>query len=241
MNRKSVINGLAAIGMMVAAAGSAQAAVIQWNFHGNGDGTDSNAGNITVSPTMLYGAQNGGCAGPTSGPVNCAGAMMEAVGLTNTLDGLTDIIENNRGGVEDGLGVSGGIPNTSEIGLTQWIRLDLGGLGLVDWEILFNSVDGTGNDEEFVQVFNNDMTTALGTKILELGASVAGINTNYQSIDPIHGQYLYIGTTGGSSADVLLKSIRGTTTSVPEPVSLALLGFGLLGMGFAKRRSSARS
>jgi hypothetical protein len=46
----------------------------------------------------------------------------------------------------------------------------------------------------------------------------------------------FIGLQAGGSGDVLLTALSLQPDAVPEPTSFALLGVGLIGLGFAKRR-----
>lgn len=49
-------------------------------------------------------------------------------------------------------------------------------------------------------------------------------------------QFVNVFGNGGGLSHIQLFSREGTTTDVPEPATLSLLGLGLLGLGFAQRR-----
>lgn len=160
-----------------------------------------------------------------------------------------ELTEHNRNSGKDlGLGISGGT-TTKELDGNELLLLNLGdNWNNYTWEVKFSSVDG----EEVAQLHTNSSEVSDDSFIFSNSPAAsydAGDdpdNPNFPTSGWISfnaNQYLYF-TEGGYSSDcfsndVLLTGLQATV--IPEPATMLLFGFGLIGLAGTRRKLKKNS
>lgn len=120
------------------------------------------------------------------------------------------------------------------------LPLTTGGGSIIDWELL-GSTDGFSSSSisfGSVTIDGIGPPTFFGYNISSLGPQTGAVTFRLfgssNNSNPI-----FVGGLAGSPFSGNNGFIEGTATLLPEPGALALFGFGLAGLGFARRKRAA--
>lgn len=231
--RKLLITTSLAAGLALGAAGAATAAPIVYDFTSTG------------GSVVDLGGTEGYTAGTGTPTVTAYSAYYTPPGNAITRSGI--LVGNNRGTDEQGLGVClgstsffgscgpFGIADNPEIDASarEVVQLDISSLLAAGYNSIKLNAD-SATSGELLLTYGSGSASSLGTLLASISSANGDVSVTQ------NGNYLNFISNGGpnSSNDVLLHSLTADKIATPEPVSVAVLGVGLLGIGMTRRLRS---
>ena len=152
------------------------------------------------------------------------GISATAYGANSPAGAPPHLFGKNDGGDENGVGLTTDPSGQHEITIGDFIQLDVSSLIGTQLTVVMGS---TTDGEAWSFFASNSALATSGTAVM------SGSDENSFTFTPTL-KYLDVTSTNGN---VLLSSIS-YTQSAPEPVSFALVGSGLLGVFFIRRRKT---
>jgi hypothetical protein len=208
-NMKS-LRSAALIAFGILAFTPAKAAVVTWNL---------NSSTGTLGNTQNY----------TSSAITITAAGFTGAGVATKLFGKND------GGDENGLGLN--IGTDHEINLSNFIRIDFSNAQPLTSDFMFKMGSST-NGEDWEVYGSATAQTSLASTTSLLTGSDEGPHT-FTGTAGAYNFYYFAIDHKFSDDNVLLASVGGTMSAVPEASTWAMMILGFFGIGFiAYRRKS---
>jgi hypothetical protein len=200
----------------------------------SGNGTDLGVTSKTIADDTNTPADN--ITATSLNITNLSASSTIGFSFTPTLGTTVDLGWKNQGApaLEHGLGIMDAADG--EIRNTYALQINFSSISFLTMALTVDSIDDGTSGNEGYRIWGSTTANGPMTLLAEgLGSSgfvqtVAGLPNTYSYFD------LTSNTPGDPISSLILRSAAATTSSVPEPATLAMMGLGLVAVGYMRLR-----